>query len=99
MDGKVLTSLMVWHPVSLPRDVNDRIPARISGGRLTQSGRSETDSPLRTGRSLDFTVATLMGSANEDSDPKLTDPTDRFGELLFHKSQGLASGKSEIRFP
>ncbi len=37
--GKVPASTVALHPISLPRAVNDSLQARISGGRMTQSGR------------------------------------------------------------
>jgi hypothetical protein len=39
--GKVPASALALHPISLPRAVNDSFQARISGGRMTQSGRYE----------------------------------------------------------
>ena len=37
--GKVPASALAMHPISLPRAANDSLQARISGGRMTHSGR------------------------------------------------------------
>ncbi len=42
--GKCRHLHWVVHAISLPRAVNDSLPARISRGRMTQSGRALTDS-------------------------------------------------------
>jgi hypothetical protein len=44
--GKVPLSVLALHPISLPRAVTDSLQTRNSGGRMTQSGRSETDACL-----------------------------------------------------
>lgn len=38
-NGKVSAFLWGLHPISLPRAANDSLQARISGGRMTESGR------------------------------------------------------------
>jgi hypothetical protein len=47
------------HPSSLPRAVNDSLPAQIFGVRMSQTGRLRPVDPLRTDHCAGFDTANL----------------------------------------
>jgi Integrase core domain len=69
---------LALHPINLPRAVNASLQARISGGRINQSGRLLPVDPLRTGHSAG------IDSVNLGDGPQLALMDNAPIESFFH---------------